>query len=293
MSDPINLAFCRLDARAAIDLGQFPTDLPDVHAKKALKASVETDRERIAELQEVLYAQGSHALLLVFQAMDAAGKDSCIRHVLSGVNPQGCQVSSFKAPSHEELAHDFLWRHAKAVPARGMIGVHNRSHYEEVLVVKVHPTYLAAQRIPGVDPAAVAADLWEGRYAAIRAFEAHLAAQGVSVLKFFLHMSKATQKERFLERIDDPDKQWKFNAADVKERGHWEAYQRAYAEAIGATAAPHAPWYIVPADDQWETRAIVGRLVRERLEAMDLRLPGLDAQDREGLRIGREQLMKE
>jgi len=293
MPSNLDLSFCRIHAPGRIDLEAHQTDLPDRISKKDLKAALDEDRKRIADLQEVLYAQGSHAVLLIFQAMDAAGKDSCIRHVLSGVNPQGCSVTSFKAPSSEELAHDFLWRHAKAVPARGMIGIHNRSHYEEVLVVKVHPEYLGAQRIPGIDPRQVPVDFWEKRYTAIRSFEGYLADQGVTIMKFFLHMGKAAQKERFLERIDDPKKNWKFSVNDVKERGHWDAYQGAYAEAIGATAAPHAPWYIVPADDQWETRAIVGRLLREQLEALPLRMPEMDTKSRDGLATARELLMKE
>ncbi|MBL7953363.1 MAG: polyphosphate kinase 2 family protein [Flavobacteriales bacterium] len=293
MADHMNFEAFRVAKAGRIDLNDFPTDLADAGGKKELKASLESDRERIAELQEVMYAQGEHALLIVFQAMDAAGKDSAIEHVLSGVNPQGCQVTSFKAPSSEELTHDLLWRHAKAVPARGMIGVHNRSHYEEVLVVKVHPEFLAAQHLPGVDGTKVPTAFWGARYASIRNFEEHLATQGVTVLKFYLHMSKAVQKERFLERIDDPKKNWKFNLGDVKERAHWEAYQQAYAEAIGATAAPHAPWYIVPADDQWESRAIVARLVRHHLEALPLRLPVLSDKAKEGLAEARELLRKE
>jgi len=293
MPGNIDLDFCRITASGTIDLDRHPTDLPDAFAKKELKAALADDRERIVERQEVLYAQGSHALLLIFQAMDAAGKDSCIRHVLSGVNPQGCHVTSFKTPSAEELAHDFLWRHARAIPARGMIGVHNRSHYEEVLVVKVHPEHLGAQRLPGVDPGNLPFDFWSKRYTAIRNFEHHIADQGVTIMKFFLHIGKAAQKERFLERISDPKKNWKFSPGDVKERGHWDAYQQAYAAAIGATAAPHAPWYIVPADDQWETRAIVGRLVREQLEALPLRMPEPDTKAREGLAAARAQLQKE
>lgn len=293
MYERIDLHACRVDAPCTLDLRKYPTDLPDLHAKKVLKEAVAEDRDRISDLQELLYARSSHALLLIFQAMDAAGKDSCIRHVLSGVNPQGCQVTSFKAPSAEELGHDFLWRHAKAVPARGMIGVHNRSHYEEVLVVKVHPAYLSAQRLPGIDPADLPGYFWEQRYASIRAFEAHLATQGVTIMKFFLHMDKAVQKERFLERIEDPKKNWKFSPGDVTERGFWDDYQKAYALAIGATAAPHAPWFIVPADDQWETRAIVGRLVREQLEALDLRTPELDARATEAIAEARMRLRKE
>ena len=277
-----------------VDLAKHTTDLGDDLQKKELKESLEKDKAAITELQETLYAHGEHALLLIFQAMDAAGKDSCIAHVMSGVNPQGCHVTSFKAPNSEELAHDFLWRHAKAIPAKGMIGIHNRSHYEEVLVVKVHPEYLAGQRLPGIgDPAKVGKAFWEERYASIRDFEAHLARQGVTIMKFFLHMGKATQKERFLERIDEPAKNWKFNVGDVKERAHWDAYQEAYAEAIGATAAPHAPWFIVPADDQWESRAIVGRLVREQLEALDLRMPALSAKAKAGLVEAKEMLGKE
>ena len=284
--------FC-IRGSGLVDLEEHTTNLGDDLRKKELKDSLEKDRELIADLQVRLYAEGKHSLLLLFQAMDAAGKDSCIRHVMSGVNPQGCHVTSFKAPSSEELAHDYLWRHAKAIPARGLIGIHNRSHYEEVLVVKVHPEYLAGQRIPSLDPNHLSEGFWEDRYRSIREFEGHLARQGVTIMKFFLHMGKEAQKERFLERIDDPKKQWKFSTADVKERGHWEAYQRAYSEAIGATAAPHAPWFIVPADDQWESRAIVGRLVREQLESMDPQMPTLSDKELEGLKLGKQQLEKE
>lgn len=284
MKDLLDLSRYRVHKPGKLDLAKYPTDLGDEQEKKALKAVLEKDTQRISELQETLYAQGTRSLLLIFQAMDAAGKDSCVAHVMTGVNPQGCHVTSFKAPSGEELSHDFLWRHAKAIPARGMIGIHNRSHYEEVLVVKVHPDYLAGQHLPNVaDPAKVGKAFWEDRYGSIRDFETHLSRQGVTILKFFLHLGKAAQKERFLERIEDPKKNWKFNAGDVKERAHWDAYQEAYADAIGATAAEHAPWFIVPADDQWESRAIVGRAVREQLEAMDLRMPTLSAKTKEGL----------
>ncbi|HRH69526.1 MAG TPA: polyphosphate kinase 2 family protein [Flavobacteriales bacterium] len=294
MKDLLDLSRYRVHQSGKVDLDKYPTDLGDEREKKALKAALEKDTHRISELQETLYAQGSHALLLIFQAMDGAGKDSCIDHVMTGVNPQGCHVTSFKTPSSEELAHDFLWRHAKAVPARGMIGIHNRSHYEEVLAVKVHPEFLAGQHLPSVaDPTKVDKDFWEDRYASIRDFETHLARQGVTILKFFLHLGKDAQKERFLERIDDPKKNWKFNAGDVKERIHWEAYQQAYADAIGATAADHAPWFIIPADDQWESRAIVGRAVREQLEAMDLRMPVLDSKAKAGLAEARKLLEKE
>jgi len=281
----------RITRPGKVRLKDYPTRLLEAPDKKKLKESVEKDRERIIELQELLYAQRAHAALLIFQAMDAAGKDSCIGHVLGGVNPQGCRVWGFKAPNAEELSHDFLWRHAQAIPARGLIGVHSRSHYEEVLAVKVHPEYLLAQRIPNVSSVVQAdADFWGRRYASIQGFEEHLAEQGVVIMKFFLHMSKAAQKERLLERVDDPEKNWKFNIGDLNERARWNEYHTAYEAAIGATAAEHAPWHIVPADEQWETRAIVAALVRERLEAMDLRHPVLSDKAKAELVLAREQL---
>ncbi len=294
MKDLLAPSLFRVNKMARVDLAKYDTRLEGGLDKKDLKESLEKDKARIIELQETLYAGGERSLLVIFQAMDAAGKDSAIANVFGGVNPQGCDVRSFKAPSSEELTHDFLWRHAKAVPARGIIGVHSRSHYEEVLVVKVHPEYLAGQRLPGVpDPMKVDGTFWEARYASIRDFETHLARQGVTILKFFLHMGKAAQKERLMERIEDPKKNWKFNVGDVKERALWGDYQRAYSEAIGATASPDAPWYIVPADEQWETRAIVARVIREQLEAMDLRMPALSAKAKAGLVEAKELLGKE
>ncbi len=286
-------SFC-INTKGKVDLNSFRTDLGDDLKKKDLKDSLEKDRDRISDLQTKLYAEGSKSLLLIFQAMDAAGKDSCIRHVMSGVNPQGCAVHSFKAPNTEELSHDFLWRHAKALPAKGMIGIHNRSHYEEVLVVKVHPEYLLGQHIPGImKPENAGNAFWEDRYTSIREFEAHLARQGTVIMKFFLHLSKGAQKKRFLERIEDKAKNWKFSMGDIAERGHWDAYQKAYADAIGSTAAPHAPWFIVPADDQWESRAIVGRLVREELEAIDPQDPNMSAKVKKELEEGKALLLAE
>lgn len=280
--------------RGTFTLKNHLCDLPKESDIKELKERLEKDRARIAELQDVLYAAGKHAVLLIFQAMDAAGKDSCIRHVMSGVNPQGVRVWSFKAPSSLERSHDFLWRHSQAVPERGHIGIHNRSHYEEVLVTRVHPEFIMGQNIPGITSVKdIGTDFWQARYEAIRAWEKQLAQSGTVILKFYLHMSKAAQKQRFLERIDDPAKNWKFNAGDVKERGYWGAYMKAYEEAIGATAAPHAPWYIIPADEQWESRAIVGRIVREQLEALGLRHPELDAANREALAACRAALDSE
>jgi PPK2 family polyphosphate:nucleotide phosphotransferase len=269
-------------------------DLPSERIKKELKKQLEADKAVISDLQEVLYAAGKHALLLIFQAMDAAGKDSCIRHVMSGVNPQGVDVRSFKAPSSQERRHDFLWRHAKAMPERGFIGIHNRSHYEEVLVTRVHPQLILGQNIPGIrSEKDITKRFWEDRYASIRNFEEHLARNGTVIMKFFLHMSKAAQKERFLERIDDPKKNWKFSTNDVAERRHWDEYQKAYEQAIRATATPCAPWYIVPADEQWESRAVVGRLLRLKLESLGLTMPSLGTEERVRLGEARKYLVSE
>jgi PPK2 family polyphosphate:nucleotide phosphotransferase len=229
--------------------------------------------ERLAELQEKLYAQDRWSVLCVFQAIDAAGKDGTIKHVMSGVNPAGVQVTSFKVPGPEELAHDFLWRSVRALPPRGRIGIFNRSHYEEVLVVRVHPEILERQRLPRE---LIGRKLWDQRLRAIAGFERYLARQGTVVLKFFLHLSKEEQKRRFLARLDEPDKHWKFSTADLAERDHWDAYQAAYQAAIAATAAPDAPWFVVPADNKWFTRLIVGAALIEALDKLDLRIPPLD-----------------
>jgi len=236
--------------------------------------------ELLAALQDKLYAQDKRALLLIFQAMDAAGKDGTIKHVLSGVNPQGCQVFSFKAPSSEELDHDFLWRTTKCLPERGRIGIFNRSYYEEVLVVRVHPQILAGQKLP---PELVTKKIWKERCDDIAAFERYLTRNGVAVVKFFLHVSKKEQKKRFLDRLEEPDKNWKFALGDVEERKHWDAYQEAYEEAIRATATPWAPWYVVPADAKWFTRLAVASAVIDALEKMDLSYPEVDEAKRDEL----------
>lgn len=275
-------------------LKDHPTELKNGPDKEELKASVEQDRTRIAELQEKLFAEGKRSMLLIFQAMDAAGKDSCMAHLLTGVNPQGIDVHSFKQPSKEELAHDFLWRHTNALPAAGIIGVHNRSHYEEVLVVKVHPEYLKARPSIGIDKAAQADDaFWQKRYHAIRTWEKAASANDTTILKFFLHMGMKEQKKRFLERIDKAEKQWKFSLGDVKERAHFPTYMDAYEAAIRATATEQAPWYVVPADEQWESRAIVARVVREELERMDPQYPVPTAEQRKELEKGRHMLLAE
>jgi len=235
-------------------------------AREALQMGVEL----LAEMQDRLFAQNRYAVLVVFQAMDAAGKDSAIKHVMSGINPQGCEVSSFKQPSVEELDHDFLWRCARRLPERGRIGIFNRSYYEEVLVVRVHPGYLAAERVPDLK---AGESLWQQRYKDIRHFERYLANNGTLVRKIFLHVSRDQQKKRFLERLDDPAKNWKFSAADIAERAHWKQYMEAYEDAIRETAAPHAPWYVVPADNKWFTRIVVASAIVDALASLDLDYP--------------------
>jgi PPK2 family polyphosphate:nucleotide phosphotransferase len=254
-------------------------------AKEALREGV----EQLAQLQDMLYAQDRWSVLLVFQAMDAAGKDGTIKHVMSGVNPQGVQVHSFKAPSEEELDHDYLWRCMVRLPERGRIGIFNRSYYEEVLVARVHPEILERQKLP---PELVTKDIWEQRYAQIRDFERYLAQNGVVVRKFFLHVSKAEQKRRFLSRLDEPEKNWKFSATDVAERRFWKDYQRAYEDAIRGTATKEAPWYVIPADHKWFTRLAVSAAIVDTLARLDLHYPVVDAAKRKALQAARRELMR-
>jgi PPK2 family polyphosphate:nucleotide phosphotransferase len=241
----------------------------------------------LAELQDRLYAQDRWAVLLIFQAMDAAGKDGAIKHVMSGVNPQGCQVFSFKAPTSEELDHDYLWRCMRCLPERGRIGVFNRSYYEETLVVRVHPEFLKGQKLP---ESCRGKDVWENRFEDIRSWERYLARNGYLVLKFFLHVSKKEQKRRFLDRLEDPEKNWKFSANDAKERGFWDDYMKAYEETIRETAAPHAPWYVVPADNKWFTRLVVAAAVIDGLAGLDLAYPEVDDRKRKELAEARKAL---
>ena len=244
----------------------------------------------LAEEQEMLYAQDRWSLLLVFQAMDAAGKDGTIKHVMSGVNPQGCQVFSFKQPSPEDLDHDFMWRYAKSLPERGRIGIFNRSYYEEVLVVRVHQEILKRQRLPAP---LVGKRIWDERLADIAHFEDYLTRQGTIILKFFLNVSRDEQKKRFMQRLDRPDKHWKFSAADVRERQYWNDYTDAFEEAIRATASNEAPWYVVPADNKWFTRLVVAAAIVERVERLDLTYPKVDAKKKEELAAARVALAKE
>ena len=246
--------------------------------------------EWLAEEQDMLYAQDRWSLLLLFQAMDAAGKDGTIKHVMSGVNPQGCQVFSFKQPSQEELNHDFLWRYAKSLPERGRIGIFNRSYYEEVLVVRVHEHILERQNLPAP---LVSKRIWDERLSDIAHFEDYLTRQGTVILKFFLHLSRKEQKKRFMERLDRPDKHWKFSASDVHERRFWDDYMHAFQEAIRGTASNHAPWYVVPADNKWFTRLIVAAAIVEAVERLDLTYPKVDAQKKKELQTMRAALARE
>ena len=267
------------------DTRKLKSDQKD-EAKEVLAQGVDW----LAEEQDKLYAQDRWSVLLVFQAMDAAGKDGTIKHVMSGVNPQGCQVYSFKAPSPEELDHDFLWRTTRCLPERGRIGIFNRSYYEEVLVVRVHEAILARQKLP---QRLVTKRIWDERLEDIAAFERYLARNGTVILKFFLHVSRKAQKERFMERLDQPEKNWKFAAADVHERRYWDDYMEAYEDAIRATAAKHAPWYVVPADNKWFTRLIVAAAIVETLEKLDLEYPKIDAATKKELAAARAGLLKE
>ena len=244
----------------------------------------------LAQLQERLYAQDRWAILLIFQAMDAAGKDGAIKHVMSGVNPQGCQVHSFKAPSDEELDHDYLWRCLKALPERGRIGIFNRSYYEEVLVVRVHKALLERQKLP---PSLITKSIWDERYEDIRNVERYLVRNGVLIRKFFLHVSKKEQKKRFLERLDNPDKNWKFSMADAKERAYWDDYQEAYEDMIRATASKQAPWYVVPADNKWFTRVVVAAAIIDALGSLDLKFPVVDDEKKKELAAARLALEQE
>ncbi|MEP7329643.1 MAG: polyphosphate kinase 2 family protein [Betaproteobacteria bacterium] len=266
------------------------TGLLKAEDKPRAQEALAAGKEALSQLQDMLYAHDRWSVLLVFQAMDAAGKDGAIKHVMSGINPQGCQVFSFKAPSHEELDHDWMWRCTRVMPERGRIGVFNRSYYEEVLVVKVHPAFLTAQKLP---PQTITKNIWKERYRDIRGMERHMASNGTLILKFFLNVSPDEQKKRFLERIDQPDKNWKFSAGDVTERGHWKDYMSAYQTMIQQTSAPHAPWYVVPADNKWYTRAIVAAAIVDGLASLGLHYPEVDKAQRAELQAAKKLLLAE
>lgn len=262
----------------------------DVENKEVAESLLKKGIQQMGKYQDVLYAQNTYALLIIFQAMDAAGKDSTIKHVMSGLNPQGCQVFSFKSPSSEELDHDYLWRSSKALPERGRIGIHNRSYYEEVLAVRVHPEFLEHQQLP---PEAKAKDIWQRRFEEINNFENYLVHNGIIILKFFLNVSKAEQKKRFLDRINLPEKNWKFSVSDARERKFWDDYMHTYEEVFNHTSTAWAPWYIIPADHKWFTRLAVGSIVANQLKALKLEYPIVSQAHRQELLKAKELLETE
>ena len=264
-----------------------PSDTAGIRSKQAAKALLEEGVARLSELQDKLYAEDRWALLLIFQAMDAAGKDGVIKHVMSGVNPQGCQVYSFKSPSAEELNHDYLWRTMKSVPERGRIGIFNRSYYEEVLVVRIHPEFLKAQRTPS---SLVTKDIWKERFEDICAYERYMTRNGVLIRKFFLNVSKKEQKRRFMARLDEPEKNWKFSAADIRERALWDDYMSAYEDMIRHTSTPESPWHVVPADNKWFTRIAVAAAIVDTLTELKLAYPKLDPDKAKELTAARKAL---
>lgn len=276
------------------DLSKYDTAYTNGLEKKESKLRLEEIKAELAEWQDKLYAQDKYSLLLVFQAMDAAGKDSTIKAVMTGVNPQGCQVVSFKAPSVNELDHDYLWRCYKELPQRGRIGIFNRSHYEEVLVTRVHKEFILSQRLPNVsDIDDINNEFWQERYQSIRQFEKHLAENGTVILKFFLHVSKDEQRKRFLDRINEPEKNWKFSYRDIEERKHWDEYQEAYEQAIKHTATSHAPWFVIPSDKNWARNLMVCEIVLQTMKNMGLSYPVLKSEDLELLQKGKEELLSE
>jgi len=287
----MNTASFRVRPGQKVDLRQFdPADTGPYKHKRGAADRLQKGIEKLIALQERLYADDRWALLLIFQAIDAAGKDSAIKHVMSGLNPQGTQVYSFKRPSDEELDHDYLWRASKALPERGRIGIFNRSYYEETLVVRVHPEILERQRLPGAESAH---GIWRARYEDINGFERHLIRNGTVIRKFFLNVSKDEQRRRMLERLDDPTKNWKFSAADLDERARWTEYMEAYEEMLSHTSTKEAPWFVVPADHKWFTRLVIADLVVEALEGLDLQFPKLSKPQVKGLADARKRLAAE
>ena len=287
----IDPARYRVEPEKKLRLGKLRARVEPYYESKAdYERALAAQIAELSALQGRLYADDRYALLLIFQAMDAAGKDGVIKHVMSGVNPQGCQVFSFKHPSAVELDHDFLWRTSLALPERGRIGIFNRSYYEEVLIVRVHPEILRAQNLPR--EARAGDGLWEQRYRSIADFERHLHGNGTRIVKFFLHLSKEEQRRRFLDRIDDPDKNWKFSRADLAERGYWKQYAKAYEACLAATSTRHAPWYVVPADDKRNARLIVAQIIVDTLKRLDVDYPRADAKHRRELRALRRLLVR-
>lgn len=282
-------------AHSKVALKHYPTDYTgQLQHKDEAKSIMKENLKKMDNLQDKLYAYDHYALLLIFQAMDAGGKDSTIRHVMSGVNPQGCQVFSFKQPSQNELEHDFLWRTYRALPERGRIGIFNRSYYEEVLTTHVHPEYIVRQRIPGIQKASdIDEGFWQQRYQSINRMEEHLSHNGTVIMKFFLHVSKEEQKQRFLKRIHRPDKNWKFTMSDISERKHWDDYQIAFEKALSHTSTDFAPWYVIPADHKWFMRTLVSDLIVKKLSSLNLHYPKVGEKQKEEIEQARVYLESE
>jgi PPK2 family polyphosphate:nucleotide phosphotransferase len=297
MSVQKSIERCRVEPGTKVRLKDYDPawagdeNQPKGELKKIAESALSEDLKKLAEAQELLYAANSWSVLLIFQAMDAAGKDSTIKHVMSGVNPQGCQVYSFKHPSDEELEHDFLWRCSRVLPERGRIGIFNRSYYEEVLIVKVHPELLKAQHLPEAE--AGQKKFWKARYKDINHFERHLTRSGTVILKFFLHLSREEQRQRFLARLNEPAKHWKFSASDLSERDHWNDYTQAYEDMLTQTSTKWAPWYVIPADRKWATRVLVASILVASINALDLRYPEVTQEKRDQLAAARQLLEKE
>ena len=288
----INSKDYRVREGSVVDLRKWPTRVERVYRNDdEYQAMLKDHVKKLSAQQELLYASGSYAVLLIFQAMDAAGKDGVIEHVMSGVNPQGCQVFSFKHPSATELKHDFLWRTTICLPERGKIGIFNRSYYEEVLIVRVHPEILRAEGVPGATDRSEKS-IWQERYRSMLALERHLDDNGTRVIKFFLHLSKEEQRARFIARIDAPEKNWKFSSADIEERKYWKEYMKAYEKCLSATSTKHAPWYVVPADDKLNERLIVSQIVLDTLEKLKLKFPQSTPARKRELQKLRKQLAK-
>jgi len=285
----------KVEPGTEISLKNYPTDYEGKKLNKSEAGELlEAGLQHLAEVQEKLYAQNQYSVLIVLQAMDAAGKDSAVKHIMSGFNPLGVKVYSFKAPTHHELDHHYLWRHNLALPGRGEIAIHNRSHYENVLVTRVHPEYLLKEHLPGIDSVEkVNKKFWKRRFKQINRFEKNISQNGTIILKFFLHLSKDEQKKRLLERINDPEKNWKFSFGDLGERAHWSDYHQAYEEAISATSTSHAPWYIIPADDKWYTRLAIAGVIYKHFKALNIDYPVVSDALRADLVKGRELLMDE
>ena len=287
-----NYTHFKVPEDASVNLEKYSTNESGGFDKKSAKVEIKSNIKELKEIQRVFYADDRFSLLIVLQASDTAGKDGVIRHVMSGINPQGCRVHSFKTPSKEELDHDYLWRHYKVLPERGMIEIFNRSHYENVLVTKVNPQFILNENIPGIDSVdKIDDEFWQNRYEQINNFEKHLSKNGTHILKFFLHVSKEEQKKRLLSRLDNPDKNWKFNSADLHARAQWNEYQQAYTEMLENTSKDYAPWYVIPADKKHFARVAVGNIILEKLQSLNLRYPSGESENI--LAKAREQLLAE